>query len=98
MRPAVRPGLGGDRKVTEIPPIIDVDAHVVEPADVWSSRLPARYREVRPHIRYLPSGQPKLDGGIYIVEPGTEGPDVAWWVYEDRKYCIKRLIAAPGYP
>jgi predicted TIM-barrel fold metal-dependent hydrolase len=84
--------------VTEIPPIVDVDAHVVEPADVWSSRLPARYREAGPHIRYLPSGQPKLDGGMYIEEPGTEGPDVAWWFYEDRKYSIKRLIAAAGYP
>jgi hypothetical protein len=84
--------------VTEIPPIIDVDAHVVEPADVWSSRLPAKYREVGPHIVYLPSGTPKLDGGMYIEEPGTEGPDVAWWFYEDRKYSIKRLIAAAGYP
>jgi hypothetical protein len=42
--------------VTDIPPIIDVDAHVVEPADVWSPRLPAKYREVGPHVRYLPSG------------------------------------------
>jgi hypothetical protein len=83
---------------TEIPQIIDMDAHVVEPADVWSSRLPARYREVGPHIVYLPSGQPKLDGGMYIEEPGTEGPNVAWWFYEDRKYSIKRLIAAAGYP
>src|SRR5215472_13184781 len=78
---------------TEIPLIIDVDAHVVEPADVWSSRLPARYREVGPRIRYLPGGEVKLDGSMYIEEPGTEGPDVAWWFYEDRKYSIKRLIA-----
>ena len=81
-----------------IPPIIDVDAHVVEPADLWSSRLPARYRDVGPHIVYKPSGTPKLDGGGYIEEPGTEGPDVAWWFYEDHRYSIKRLIAAAGYP
>jgi len=84
--------------VTEIPAIIDVDAHVVEPADVWSSRLPGRYRQAGPHVVYLPSGHPRLDGGTYIEEPGTEGPDVAWWFYEDRKYSIKRLIAAAGYP
>jgi predicted TIM-barrel fold metal-dependent hydrolase len=83
---------------SKIPPIVDVDAHVVEPADLWSSRLPARYRDVGPHIVYLPGGKPKLDGGAYIEEPGTEGPDVAWWFYEDHKYSIKRLIAAAGYP
>jgi predicted TIM-barrel fold metal-dependent hydrolase len=83
---------------SSIPPIVDVDAHVVEPADVWSSRLPAKYRDTGPHIRYLPAGRPKLDGGTYIEEPGTEGPDVAWWCYEDHRYSIKRLIAAAGYP
>lgn len=78
--------------------IIDVDAHVVEPPDLWTSRLPARYRETGPHVRYLPSGRPKLDGGSYIEEPGTEGPPVAWWFYEDHRYSVKRLIAAAGYP
>jgi hypothetical protein len=38
---------------SSIPPIVDVDAHVVEPADVWTSRLPAKYREVGPHVRHL---------------------------------------------
>src|SRR5258707_6365821 len=83
---------------SEIPLIIDVDAHVVEPADVWSSRLPAKYREAGPHIKYLPGGEVKLDGSMYIEEPGTDGPDVAWWVYEDRKDSIKRLISASGFP
>ena len=46
---------------TDIPLIVDVDAHVVEPPDVWSSRLPAKYRDVGPRIAYLPPGQPKLD-------------------------------------
>lgn len=94
VRTAPEPSAG----MSSIPPIVDVDAHVVEPADLWTSRLPAKYREAGPHVRYLPTGQPKLDGGSYIEEPGTEGPDVAWWFYEDRKYSVKRLIAAAGYP
>jgi len=81
-----------------IPLLVDTDAHVVEPPDVWSSRLPARYLEAGPRIRYFPSGQPKLTGGTYIEEPGIEGPDVAWWFYEDHRYSVKRLIAAAGYP
>jgi predicted TIM-barrel fold metal-dependent hydrolase len=65
---------------------------------VWSTRLPAKYREIGPHIVYLPAGTPVLAGGTYIEEPGTEGPDVAWGFYEDHKYSVKRLIAAAGYP
>ena len=81
-----------------MPLIVDVDAHVVEPPDVWTSRLPARYAEIGPHVEYLPPGTPKLDGGAYIEAPGTEGDPVAWWRYEDHVYSVKRLIAAAGYP
>ncbi len=80
-----------------IPRIISVDDHVVEPADLWSSRLPAKYREVGPHVELLPMGTPKLDGGAYIESPGTEGKPIAWWFYEDHRYSVKRLIAAAGY-
>lgn len=30
--------------------VIDADAHITEPADLWSSRLPAKYRDRAPHI------------------------------------------------
>jgi len=81
-----------------MPLIVDVDAHVVEPPDVWTSRLPARYAAIGPHVEYLPPGKPQLDGGAYIEAPGTEGDPVAWWRYEDHVYSVKRLIAAAGYP
>jgi predicted TIM-barrel fold metal-dependent hydrolase len=82
----------------EFPKIISVDDHLVEPPDVWSSRLPAKYREIGPHIVYAPmGGTPILDGGAYIEAPGTEGKPVAWWFYEDHRYSVKRLIAAAGY-
>jgi predicted TIM-barrel fold metal-dependent hydrolase len=84
--------------VDRIPPLVDVDAHIVEPPDVWSSRLPAKYRDIGPHVEYHPTGTPKLAGGTYIEQPGTEGPDVAWWCYEDHRYSVKRLISAAGYP
>jgi predicted TIM-barrel fold metal-dependent hydrolase len=81
----------------EIPWIVSLDDHVVEPPDLWTSRLPAKYRDVGPRIVYAPSGNPILEGGNYIEEPGTDGPDVAWWFYEDHQYSVKRLIAAAGY-
>ncbi len=92
-----QPAMDAER-LARIPALIDVDAHVVEPPDVWSKRLPERYRAVGPHVEYHPVGQPKLAGGTYIEAPGTEGPDVAWWCYEDHRYSVKRLIAAAGYP
>ena len=82
----------------EIPRIISVDDHVVEPPDVWQKRLPAKYRDVGPHVVMAPAGSPILDGGTYREAPGTDGPDVAWWFYEDQQYSVKRLIAAAGYP
>jgi predicted TIM-barrel fold metal-dependent hydrolase len=87
-----------DELIARIPPVVDVDAHVVEPAHIWSSRLPAKYRDIGPRIVLAPGGTPKLVGGGYIEEPGTAGPDVAWWFYGDHRYSVKRLIAAAGYP
>ena len=84
--------------VARIPPIVDLDAHVVEPPDVWSSRLPSRYRDVGPHIELLPAGVPKLVGSSYVEAPGADGPLVSWWCYEDHKASLKRTIAAAGFP
>jgi predicted TIM-barrel fold metal-dependent hydrolase len=84
--------------MTDIPWIVSLDDHVVEPPDVWTKRLPAKYRDVGPHVVMAPAGTPILDGGGYREAPGTEGPDVAWWFYEDQQYSVKRLIAAAGYP
>jgi predicted TIM-barrel fold metal-dependent hydrolase len=84
-------------RASVIPLIVDLDAHVVEPAHVWTTRLPARYRDVGPHIEYHPAGRPKLVGSSYVEAPGTEGPDVAWWCYEDHRASIKRTIAAAGF-
>jgi predicted TIM-barrel fold metal-dependent hydrolase len=88
----------GPTPTTHIPRIVDLDAHVVEPPEVWSSRLPARYREVGPRIEYMPGGVPKLQGSSYVEAPGSEGPDVAWWCYEDHRASVKRTIAAAGFP
>ena len=84
--------------MTDIPWIVSLDDHVVEPPDVWTKRLPAKYRDIGPHIVMAPAGTPVLDGGTYREAPGTEGDPVAWWFYEDQQYSVKRLIAAAGYP
>jgi uncharacterized protein len=37
--------------VTDIP-IIDTDTHVVEPPDLWTSRLPSKWGDQIPHVRW----------------------------------------------
>ena len=31
--------------------LFSVDDHIVEPKDTWTSRVPAKYRDVAPHVR-----------------------------------------------
>ena len=77
----------------EVPRLISVDDHVVEPAHVWESRLPAKYREVGPHVVIAPRGEFKLHDGVYREEPG-DGKDMAvWWHYEDHRFQLKQIIA-----
>ena len=85
--------------MTDIPWIVSLDDHVVEPPDVWTSP-PAREvpRHRPPRRDGCPAGTPILDGGTYREAPGHRGPDVAWWFYEDQQYSVKRLIAAAGLP
>jgi predicted TIM-barrel fold metal-dependent hydrolase len=91
-----RPEVAADL-VAKIPPIIDLDAHVIEPPDLWSSRMPAKYRDVGMRVEYAPAGVPKLVGTSYVEEPGTVGPLVPWWRYEDKQMTLKRTIAAAGF-
>src|SRR5215211_980709 len=43
-------GLAGRGREVLVYKIFSVDDHVVEPADVWSKRVPARYRDKAPHV------------------------------------------------
>ena len=37
--------------------LIDTDAHVIEPGDVWTSRMPKKWADYTPHITRDPDGQ-----------------------------------------
>ena len=38
-------------------PIIDADAHVQEPPDLWQSRAPAKLRDRAPRVRHSEEGR-----------------------------------------
>jgi predicted TIM-barrel fold metal-dependent hydrolase len=83
--------------VSEIPKIVSADDHVVEPANVWSDRLPAKYRDVGPRVLRAPVGEMSFKGGNYVTAIGDEGPLADWWLYEDLAVCQTRLSACAGF-
>ena len=80
----------------DIPQIISIDDHVIEPADVWQNRLPAKYREVGPRV-IQERGKMQFVGGVFSYEPSDEGELCDWWLYEDKRVPQTRLSAAAGF-
>ncbi|HEX7096965.1 MAG TPA: amidohydrolase family protein [Acidimicrobiales bacterium] len=81
----------------EIPRIISVDDHVVEPPDLWSSRLPQKYRDRGPRV-VREKAKFGFKGGVFSFERGA--PDGDWcdiWLYDDLVYPFPKLSAAVGF-
>jgi len=84
--------------VADLPKIISVDDHVVEPAHVWQTWLPAKYREKGPRVIRERFGSFALAaGGKYAGNvPDPEGRWGDAWLYEDTIiYVHKRHVAIP---
>src|SRR5437868_8385445 len=81
-----------------IPKFISVDDHVVEPQDLWQSRLPARFLDEAPRVKRL-KGRVVYDAA---KQPGFEvadGPDSRWcdvWHYEETVWPLHAAYAAVG--
>ena len=84
--------------MTDLPMIISVDDHVVEPANLWMDRLPAKYKDVGPRIKRAPMGEVTYVGGKLSVIPGSQGTDTDWWHYEDLVRPLLRVDSAVGVP
>ena len=82
--------------MAEIPRIVSVDDHVIEPAHVWQDRLPERYKDVGPRV-VQERGNMSFVGGNFSYEPDPDGQLGDWWVYEDKRVPQTRLSAAAGF-
>ena len=60
----VRPNVT-DEQLARIPLIVDLDAHLVEPPDLWTSRLPSRWGDMIPHVKW--------DAGQELQRPSRRG-------------------------
>jgi predicted TIM-barrel fold metal-dependent hydrolase len=84
----------------ELPLIVSVDDHVIEPATVWTDRLPKKYHDVGPRIVRAPVKEMTFIGGKFTAipgEPGDPGDPVDWWFYEDLRRPLIRLDTAVGF-
>ena len=82
----------------EIPMIVSVDDHVVEPPHVWETWLPAKFKDRGPKIERRGVGAMKhIGGGAYGQEFDPGGKQADCWVFEDLVYIHKRHVAAVGY-
>jgi predicted TIM-barrel fold metal-dependent hydrolase len=84
--------------MSEIPWIVSVDDHVIEPANLWMDRLPSKYADVGPRVVCAPMGEIEYIGGKLTVIPGSEGRPTDWWYYEDLKRPLLRVDSAVGVP
>jgi predicted TIM-barrel fold metal-dependent hydrolase len=82
----------------ELPKIISVDDHVLEPPHVWQTWLPAKYRDRGPRVERRGIGSMVATGpGVYEQTFDPAGPAADCWVYEDLVYVHKRHVAAAGF-
>ena len=88
-----------DEPTDDLPWIISVDDHVVEPPGVWQDRLSQADRAVGPRV-VKDTCETRYDPATRAVQylKGGDGPVVDWWLYEDVAKPIPKVVACAGYP
>jgi predicted TIM-barrel fold metal-dependent hydrolase len=82
----------------DIPMIVSVDDHVVEPAHLWQTWLPEKWRDRGPRVERRGIGTMKhIGGGTYEQSYDPSGPQGDCWLFEDLVYINKRHVAAVGF-
>jgi predicted TIM-barrel fold metal-dependent hydrolase len=85
--------------VADIPRIVSVDDHVIEPAHLFERWLPARYRDRGPKSQRKGIAKTTLHGGSdYRFEFADDAPLADMWVYEDLVVPLRKNIASAGFP
>jgi predicted TIM-barrel fold metal-dependent hydrolase len=83
--------------MNEVPRIISVDDHVIEPADLWSSRLPSKYADRGPRIVRQKMSQDQATGGVSSWKLDDDGDWADVWYYDDVVAPLTVNFAAVGF-
>ncbi|HQV58433.1 MAG TPA: amidohydrolase, partial [Ilumatobacteraceae bacterium] len=82
----------------QLPWVISVDDHVIEPAHVWQRWLPAKFRDRGPRIEQDTCATRLSTVGLTATyEKGGDGPVVDWWVFEDIIRPLPLVAACAGF-
>ena len=75
--------------------VLSADSHVVEPADVWTSRIDARFRDRAPHVEKEVNG---VQGDFFVCEGLQPFPVSGFAVagVDPREYSDKMFKGYPG--
>lgn len=84
--------------MAEVPLVISVDDHVMEPPDLWQRWLPAKYRDQGPKVVRAPyRRKPGVrDISTYLYEIAPDGPETDFWIYEDMERAIQASFVNPA--
>ena len=80
----------------DLPKIVSVDDHVIEPPNVWLDRLPAKYQDAAPRS-FRQKGRMNFVGGVFSFEPDEDGMEGDWWSYDGGQFPLTRLETAVGF-
>jgi predicted TIM-barrel fold metal-dependent hydrolase len=103
-----------DRTEAEIPWLISVDDHVLEPPDLWTSRLSAKYKDVAPHYERRMVKRPRDQSAVnlqstfgtaksqnrFVTDDGDldDTAEGDVWLYGDTATPILRAVVGVGLP
>jgi predicted TIM-barrel fold metal-dependent hydrolase len=76
--------------------IISVDDHVVEPPDLWTSRVPRSFVDRAPRV-VRERAVTVMNGKKRLVRSQDEGEVCDWWVYENAEMALVTGAAAVGF-
>jgi predicted TIM-barrel fold metal-dependent hydrolase len=82
----------------EFPRIISVDDHVIEPPQLWQERLPTGMRAEGPRVERSGISRMGSVGGVYSWDEDPGGVPCDFWLFEDLRYPMTRVMAAAGLP
>jgi predicted TIM-barrel fold metal-dependent hydrolase len=91
------PRRGASTGPVDLPRLISVDDHVIEPPHIWQENLPSRYREAGPTIvRCRGRSDYRHKSWVLAEDDSADWADV--WRYDGKLFTIERNLAALSYP
>ena len=83
------------------PRIVSADDRVLEPANLWTSRLPAKYRDIGPRVKRekvaMTKGGPDLKSFAIHAEQTADGDWADVWYFENKREPLMMVGAAVGF-